>query len=387
MNLQPTLFDSERRTMRDALDLTRQSLLAYGANYDHWAIAFSGGKDSTATVTVVCHLLETGAVPRPKSLTVLYADTRMELPPLHFAAMGTMERLRDRGFNTRVVLPLMDKRFFVFMFGRGVPPSHNGFRWCTGALKVDPMTSALKELRDERGEKFLMLTGVRLGESAARDQRISLSCSKNGAECGQGYFQQTTPANVADTLAPLIHWRVCQVWDWLKIEAPAEGFPTGVIADVYGGDEAVEANARTGCVGCPVAGRDTALDGVLEKPRWSYLAPLKRLKPLYEEIARPVHRLRKDTRHAGPLLMETRRWALGQVLAIQDEVNTAARLQGRPEVVLIDPEELARIVELQAANTWPDSWTGEETTGATMLHETMRDGSVQPVFFPGEVFA
>ena len=39
MNLQPTLFDSERRTMRDALDLTRQSLLAYGANYDHWAVA------------------------------------------------------------------------------------------------------------------------------------------------------------------------------------------------------------------------------------------------------------------------------------------------------------------------------------------------------------
>ena len=43
-----------------------------------------------------------------------------------------------------------------------------------------------------------MLTGVRIGESAARDQRIALSCTKDGGECGQGWFQQTSSQAVAD---------------------------------------------------------------------------------------------------------------------------------------------------------------------------------------------
>jgi DNA sulfur modification protein DndC len=54
--LQPTLFDSDRMLLVDALELTAQSLTAYGASYDHWAIAYSGGKDSSATVTAVVYL-------------------------------------------------------------------------------------------------------------------------------------------------------------------------------------------------------------------------------------------------------------------------------------------------------------------------------------------
>lgn len=81
------------------------------------------------------------------------------------------------------------------------------------------MLRQLAALRDAHGEKFLMLTGVRTGESVARDQRIEASCGKNGAECGQGWFQEATPDAVADTLAPILHWRVCHVWDWLMFQA------------------------------------------------------------------------------------------------------------------------------------------------------------------------
>ena len=196
-----SLFESERLTLTKSIALTVESLKAYAPNYRHWAIAFSGGKDSSATVTVVAHLIETGVIPRPESLTVLYADTRMEMPPLQICAMRTMAGLRARGFDTRVVLPAMDDRYFVYMFGRGVPPPKNRFRWCTSQIKIEPMLSVLKALRDSTGEKLLMLTGVRLGESAARDARIVLSCSRDGAECGQGWFQEATPESVADTLA------------------------------------------------------------------------------------------------------------------------------------------------------------------------------------------
>src|SRR4051794_7507143 len=120
-----SLFENDRLSMADAIKLSLESLRAYAARYRHWAIAYSGGKDSSATVTFVVQAIEQGLIPRPASLTVLFADTRMEMPPLHLAAMRTMATLRDRGVDARVVLPALDDRFFVYMFGRGVPPPKN----------------------------------------------------------------------------------------------------------------------------------------------------------------------------------------------------------------------------------------------------------------------
>lgn len=387
-----TLFNSDRMGIREALDLTAASLGEYGHRYRHWAIAYSGGKDSTCALAVVLHLLRAGRVPPPDSLTVLYADTRMELPPLHAAATDILARVRAMGYDARTVLPPMPRRFYPYVLGRGVPPPSNTFRWCTGALKVEPMLAALRELRDRHG-KLIMLTGVRLGESAARDRRISLSCSRDGGECGQGWFQEATPEAVADTLAPLLHWRVCLVWDWLSIYAPRDGLPTETVARVYDADaegSANEVSARTGCVGCNLASRDLALDRVIARPEWAYLSPLKRLKPLYAELKRPANRLRKpggerrqdgslcaNQGRMGPLTLEARRWGLDQVLAIQSEINEAARLGSHPEYWLIDADEESYIRGQIAAGVWPDGWTGDEPVADTLSHQVLRDGSIQ----------
>ena len=394
-----SLFDNDRLSLERSIELSAESLRHYGSLYRHWAIAFSGGKDSSATVTLVANLIEKGDIPRPESVTVLYADTRQELPPLHNAAMGVLNALEKKGFDTRVVLPELDHRFFVYMMGRGVPPPSNTFRWCTPKLKVMSIEKELENLRRERGEKFLMLTGVRIGESAARDQRIAMSCTKDGGECGQGWFQQTSSNAISDTLAPLLHWRVCHVWDWL-VKADIElGFPTFEIAEVYGHDpqddlgEAEPINARTGCIGCPLVQKDAALERVIAQPKWAYLAPLQGLRPLYWEMKKPQYRLRKqgEVRKAatkyigrnrlGPLHMEARRSMLEKVLGIQDAVNQAARKQGMPEVVLINDEELTRIEELIAANTWPNQWDGTEVRGDALLPEILPDGNVQQLLF------
>jgi DNA sulfur modification protein DndC len=391
MTAQSSLFEAQRMTMNEAMALTADSLRAYGERYRHWAVAFSGGKDSSATVTLLAYLIESGQVPAPDSLAVLYADTRMELPPLQIAATGVMDALRARGIDARVVLPELDDRFFVYMFGRGVPPPKNRFRWCTPQLKIEPMLRALKSLRERAGEKLLMLTGVRLGESAARDQRIVMSCSRDGAECGQGWFQETTPEQIADTLAPLLHWRVCHVWDWLNFFAPAEGFPTSIIAESYGGDEAAEVQARTGCVGCNLASRDTALERVLRLPQWEYLRPLMRLRPLYAELTKPHNRLRKglETKadgtlvsnpgRMGPLTMEAREMGIRAVQEIQHEINEAARAEGRPEYSLINDEELGRIRELIEADTWPNRWDGSEARADEWADKVMPGGFIQPI--------
>lgn len=176
-----TLFDDavSRMDMRESIALTQSVMQDYGHRFDHWQIAWSGGKDSTATLTLMVWMIETGMIPRPKKLSVLYADTRMELPPLYFSAMSVIDDLRDRGIDVQIVTAPTHLRFLPYILGRGVPPPNNNtLRWCTRQIKVEPMKAAINT------DTCLTITGVRIGESAARDDRIVLSCSKDGAECG-----------------------------------------------------------------------------------------------------------------------------------------------------------------------------------------------------------
>jgi DNA sulfur modification protein DndC len=389
-----SLFDSSRTQMTDSIRLSLESLNAYAGRHDRWCIAWSGGKDSTATVSFVAWAIESGRVPRPKSLAVLYADTRQELLPLWLSASEVRGELAERGIEGRVVTAPLDRRMWVYILGRGVPPPNNNtLRYCTRMIKIDPMQAEVRRMAEDAGGKVLMLTGVRVGESAARDQRIALSCSRNGAECGQGWFQETTPADVADTLAPLLHWRVCHVWEWLRTWAPLPEYgewPTRLLADAYGGDEAEEVNARTGCVCCPLASKDSALEAIVRMPRWSYLAPLRRVRELYHWLRLPANRLRKpggerrkdgtlcaNQMRLGPLTTDARLIGLDWLRTIQNEVNAAASASGSPPVDHLDREEEARILELIAANTWPDGWDGTEPRGDELLPEHHADGSVQ----------
>ena len=56
---------AQRLQMTDSIDLTIQSLLAYGAPHEHWGIAWSSGKDSSATLTLITYLLDTDKIARP----------------------------------------------------------------------------------------------------------------------------------------------------------------------------------------------------------------------------------------------------------------------------------------------------------------------------------
>jgi DNA sulfur modification protein DndC len=352
---QLSLFDGARISLEDAVELSLASLALYGSRYKRWAVAYSGGKDSSATVTFVAWAILNGLVDAPESLTVLYADTRMELPPLQRTAMELLNTLKAQGFDAQVVLPTLDKRFYVYMLGLGVPPPKNRFRWCTPMIKVQPMGDALKGLFRESGEKVLMLTGVRIGESAVRDQRIALSCSKDSGECGQGWFQQATDNAIADTLAPLLHWRVCHIYDWLYFEQGRHGYDVSAIAAVYGDED-----VRTGCAGCNLIEKDTAIERLVRMPEWEHLRPLLELKPLYRELTKAKWRKRKhepeilkdgsygkNPQRMGPLTMGARKFGLENILDIQK----------RSQVDLINGEEEARIREMWVLDMWPNKWS------------------------------
>jgi len=343
---------------------------------------------------VILHLIDTGRLPQPEHLHVFYADTRQELPPIQQAAELVIERLRQRNWiEVHVVRAPIDQRFLVYILGRGVPPPNNNtLRWCTRQIKVDPMSAALGEAITQLDGTALMITGVREGESAVRDGRISMSCSKDGAECGQGWYQQVLPeakgirGRIA-TLAPILHWRVCHVWDWIGRASclPDHGeWPIGIMADAYGGDDAADIAARTGCIACPLTEKDTALEIVSAMPRWSHLSALLELKPIYRWMRLPAQRLRKsgverlkdgsiakNPQRMGPLTLDARRTALEQILDIQR----------RARVDLINAEEEARIRELIAARTFPQKWDGDEPRADVWLDSVLPSGGVQPILF------
>lgn len=345
-----------------SIEISLASLNAYAAQYEHWVVAYSGGKDSSATLSFTAWAIQTGKVQKPKTLTVLYADTQMELPPLAITAHAFLKQLETEGIRVQIVRP--EYGFWVQILGRGMQPPTRGRRWCTRILKGDPMDAAVEQYAAQTGEKFLTLIGVRQGESAVRDERISVSCSKNGGECGQGWFYHSAKG---DKLAPLVHWRVCHVWRWLYSDD--NPYPiTKDIADVYVAEEMSDGgDIRTGCIACEIVERDWAFEYLIKKPQWAYLKPLQKLTALYAEMRLAKHRKRKVMPYLktdgtwsakpggnlGPLTMESRAYFLDKVKAIQAEANYP----------LISAEDEILIRQMWADNVWPHRWDGKEING------------------------
>jgi DNA sulfur modification protein DndC len=377
MKRQLSLF-GQTYTMWDSVDTTVASLNAYGRDHDHWAIAFSGGKDSTTAATVTAYAIAQGLVPAPKTLLLLMSNTRMELPPLFIQAQHILAQMRQRGIQTRIVEPPMAKRFYNYMLGRGVPPPKNRFRWCTASLKVDPMMHVVRDLAAQYGQKFLVITGVRRGESDQRDQRIETVCSQDDGECGLGMWLGPTDTAPYATLAPLLHWRTCHIWDWLTFEEHRHGFTTRPIATIYGQEE-----QRTGCIACPLCSHDKVLASIVTRlPEWAYLSPLLELRYLWAEMRKPQHRKRKRgervkdgsfSKHPmrlGPLTMEARAHFLDLILDIQE----------RARYELITAQDLAFIRQCWADNTWPNGWDGTEEIGNVLMEQIHHDGATQQIF-------
>ena len=223
-----------------------------------------------------------------------------------------------------------------------------------------------------------------------------MSCSKNGSECGQGHYHHISRGWI-DQLAPLIHWRVCAIWDWLSIYAPMAKFgswETGLLAQAYGGEEAEEKNARTGCIGCNLVSKDKALLEIVKIPKWEYLSPLLDLRQMYAWLKLPKNRLRKigfqttkkgdgasNQNRMGPLTMEARKEGLERLLALIARVNKQAVKDDRPKIDIINAEEIDRIHWHWRQESWPQGWSGKEAVADLPFTQFYADGSSQDSLF------
>ena len=277
-------------------------------------VSFSGGKDSTVVLQYVLSAIGDSG----KKLFIVTADTLMEIPYFQGYVDRTRDKIRDfieqKKINAEIVTvtPAVKRSFWVSVIGKGYPAAHMGFRWCTGVLKIDPITLFTRKVT--KGKEFTVFVGVRSAESALR-ARI--------------YKQKDYKPN---HFAPILDWSSHDVWDCLMTEPCLWGESHRELIDVYkySSDECVygEAqgvcvgNARYGCWACPLQ-KVSQLDmiGYHTKDEKRY-RKLKEYKLLLTSLASQESYRSKIRRNGddglGPFLVEVRKVLLRRLKETED---------------------------------------------------------------------
>ncbi len=273
-------------------------------------------------------------------IDIIYSDTGIEIPVINQYALKFLDqlqhqrRLKNLPIHCHVVRPRLHERFWVCLLGKGYPPPHQLFRWCTRRLKIEPVEDALRS--SIKPNKTVIITGVRFGESQNRDLSLHSSC-KRGGECGQGLWFQYSPRLKAAYLAPIVDWQNCDVWDFLRFYAPSLGYPTAHLeGQIYNGRD-----TRFGCWMCTVVRQDKTMEKLTSLPEWAHLRPLLEFRNRVKELTGLMEsRVLRPDGKPGRLSLATRKKLLDELLSLQLSMK----------MNLISEEEVALIHEL-----WEDS--------------------------------
>ena len=321
-------------------------------------LSFSGGKDSTALLGLALLASKEGFT----NWEVNHSDTLMEIPMMDAHIKACMTLCESNRIKFNYLIPPVEDRFFIRMIGRGIPTPNRNFRWCTDNLKIKPQETYVKEEQEikelRRGKKktynrFIVITGERLGESSKRDIKLKGECSSNN-ECG------VTDIKTNDVFKqisrPLLNMSTCQVWDTLALLDISEIVPDcfNILENIYSISEQTSKDSlRTGCIGCPLINKDQSLERFANAyPGYS---PLKQLGSVYASFGIPENRImRPDGKGKGAVLLSHRKAMYEQILQIEAEVQTRY-----PDFVLIHQEEKDAINQALAEQRYPKGYSRE----------------------------
>ncbi|MFH4745263.1 DNA phosphorothioation system sulfurtransferase DndC [Vibrio harveyi] len=281
----------------------------YCADKRPWVIGYSGGKDSSAVMSLV-YLALLGLEPkdRQKPVFVVSSDTLVETPVVvnHIKdSLTAIEKGAKRDnlpITCHKVVPKNNQTFWANLLGKGYPAPTRSFRWCTERMKIDPVSDFIKSKVSQFDEVIVVL-GSRSQESASRAQVIA----KHKID-GSRLARHTTLAN-AFIFTPIDTWGVDDVWKLLRLchlETKQTPYgPKNIWIDEYdlewenpwGGknlllwnlykdssgqgecpmviDETTPScgNSRFGCWTCTVVTKDRAMESLIQNGE-QWMAPL-----------------------------------------------------------------------------------------------------------------
>ncbi len=189
----------------------------YLADKRPWVIGYSGGKDSSAVMTLIyLALLGLKKAERHKPVFAVSSDTLVETPVVvsHIKnSLRAIEKGAKRDglpISCHKVAPDPDQTFWVNLLGRGYPAPTRSFRWCTERMKIDPVSDFIKSKVSQFDEVIVVL-GSRSQESTSRAQIIA----KHKID-GSRLARHTTLSN-AFIYTPIDNWDVDDVWKLLRL--------------------------------------------------------------------------------------------------------------------------------------------------------------------------
>lgn len=206
------IIDEKGKKYREAIERVKR---VYLQDNRPWIIGYSGGKDSTATCTVVLTALsELNVDQLNKHVYIISSDTLVETPLIINEINSTLYMMEQYGkknflpISTHKVQPQFDNTFWSNLIGRGYPCPNQTFRWCTDRMKIEPANRFIKEIVASNGEAIMVL-GVRKGESNSRDRVLNSHSVKSSD------LMRHTTLNYAFTFAPIIEFTIDDVWNVL----------------------------------------------------------------------------------------------------------------------------------------------------------------------------
>lgn len=389
-----------------------------------WAIAWSGGKDSTAVLSLVVRMLQ--MMPedkRTRRIHVVMSDTRVENPEVgaymhsQVKAFNRYVKAQNLPIAAQVVYRPVEQSYFVLTLGRGyfLPMRNGGGRWCTQRLKITPQDNALREINPS-----YIIIGTRLSESASRAASIrKWSISERVGE------HVSLPDT--HTFMPIVDWTIDDVWAYLSQDSLG-WTSTGEVRRIYKeatgecginnprGVENIAAKAeacgaRFGCWLCPVVANDRSTEEMTKYHSW--LEPLTEYRELqakvygdykpvkpegqsraarsadlrkWEAVNEQVRLItkcghnRKGKRMKdgqGTFTVEARKFLFDELMATQRLVNRLRQMEGLPAMRLIDEDEIELIQR---------HWTEDESSAKHVVTNAIgRSIGDLPVLIEGKI--
>ncbi|MDP0930046.1 phosphoadenosine phosphosulfate reductase family protein [Paracoccus onubensis] len=307
-----------------------------------WILAYSGGKDSTATLKIfIAALRNVEALPVNASL--IYCDTGVENPLIDEYVKRTLRKMEMEFAKKKISIsvqllkaPVKD-RFFVKVAGRGYPTPTNSFRWCTKGLRINPVSDFIQE--GDR-ENTVVLLGSRRNESEQRRRSIS--------KFGDDHWQtQKEGRSKVSLYLPILDFTISDVWDTLfmidNVSSISAREIEGIYRDASGECPVLRsptappcASGRFGCWTCTVVRRDKSALKLIEAGH-SNLAPFLEFRN-WLSVIRNDHQLRWPVRRngselPGPFSTCARQIILHRLLALERLTNTKVLDEGEIESI------------------------------------------------------
>lgn len=315
-------------------------------------LAWSGGKDSQALLSLVLSAYIEGGLTMP--IYILHSTTLQDTPNMKSYIAGQIADIRAYvkrhrlNIQLHVVQPEIGSTMWTKSIGRGTQlPLNSAIKWCTTDLKLNPMKRFISELNPD-GEHSLSIVGVREEESDKRT--MSIKANVLDAESNLLASQDLN----STIYAPLRKMTTEKVWEIIRNEL--KHTDPQKVEDVYHQTSSQDASLRSGCMFCPIVGRDKYLEEyVKSEPVMRHVLRgrnylVKFREPAHKESIRHNRRKgragkseyvydadKKNFWH-GVYTRKAREHMLRVVLTAQKRVQEELK-----DFCWITPEELARI--------------------------------------------